>query len=170
RLNLPRIIQNVPVSFPGNQSDALPHYFLEFDMLDTETGEFLSIDRRREMLKGSPVVSAPVLWRGQAESVERLKSLVARSMYKTGGWRDKLLTEVQSRGQDLELVQRQTDNSDLSEGLYLKVEVNGQVVERYKFVRASFLQAVSDSGSHWMDRPIIPNQLRAGCDIFGSFG
>ena len=146
--------------------DALPHYFFEFDLLDTETGEFLSTDRRRELLQGSPVVSAPVLWRGPARSVEHLQSLVTRSRYKSGAWRDRLLTEAQLLGQRVELVQRQTDDSDLSEGLYIKVEVEGRVAERYKFVRASFLQAVSDSGSHWMDRPIIPNQLREGCDIW----
>jgi hypothetical protein len=146
--------------------DALPHYFFEFDLLDTETSEFLSTDRRSELLKGSPVVSAPVLWRGMARSVEHLQSLVARSLYKTDGWRDRLLAEARSRWHDIDLIQRQTDDSDLSEGLYLKVEAEGRVVERYKFVRASYLQAVSDSGSHWMDRPIIPNQLRAGCDIW----
>jgi hypothetical protein len=148
--------------------DALPNYFFEFDLLDTETGEFLSTDRRRELLKDSPVVSAPVLWRGAARSVEHLRSLVTRSRYKTGSWRDRLLAETRLREQDFEPVQRQTDNSDLSEGLYIKVEIDGRVVGRYKFVRASFLQAVSDSGSHWMDRPILPNQLREGCDIFGS--
>lgn len=117
-------------------------------------------------MKASPVFSAPVLWRGLARSVEHLQSLVARSLYKTGDWRDRLVTEARSHGQDIELIRRQSDNSDLSEGLYLKVEAEGRVVDRYKFVRASFLQAVSDSGSHWMDRPIIPNQLREGCDIW----
>jgi RNA ligase len=146
--------------------DALPHYFFEFDLLDAETGEFLSTDRRRELLKDSPLVSAPVLWRGLGRSVEHLQSLVRRSRYKTEAWRNRLLTEAQLRGQGIELIQRQTDNSDLSEGLYIKVEVEGRVVGRYKFVRASFLQAVSDSGSHWMDRPIIPNQIREGCDIW----
>jgi RNA ligase len=146
--------------------DSLPHYFFEFDLLDTETGGFLSTDRRRELLQGSPVVSAPVLWRGLARSVEHLQSLVARSRYKTGDWRDRLLAEAQLRGQDIDLIRRQTDDSDLSEGLYIKVEAEGRVVGRYKFVRASFLQAVSDSGSHWMDRQIIPNQLREGYDIW----
>jgi len=146
--------------------DALPHYFFEFDLLDTETGEYLSTDRRRELLQSAPVISAPVLWRGPAQSIEHLQSLVTRALYKTVAWRDRLLAEAQSRGHDVELMRRQTDNSDLSEGLYIKVEIEGRVVERYKFVRASFLQSVSDSGSHWMDRPIIPNQLRAGCDIF----
>jgi hypothetical protein len=146
--------------------DALPHYFFEFDLLDTETGEFLSTDRRRELLKDSPVVSAPVLWRGLARSVEHLQSLVTRSLYKTECWRDGLLAEARLCGQDIGLIRRQTDDSDLSEGLYIKVEAEGRVVERFKFVRASFLQAVSDSGSHWMDRPILPNKLREGCGIW----
>lgn len=32
--------------------DALPHYFLEFDLLDQDSGRFLSTDRRRELLEG----------------------------------------------------------------------------------------------------------------------
>ncbi|HZS43587.1 MAG TPA: DNA ligase, partial [Blastocatellia bacterium] len=60
----------------------------------------------------------------------------------------------------------QTDPSDLMEGLYIKVEEQGRVVERYKFIRESFLTAVIDSETHWLDRPIIPNQLREGVDIF----
>lgn len=63
-------------------------------------------------------------------------------------------------------MQQQTDSSDLAEGLYIKVEEEGRVIERYKFVRSGFLQAVADSGSHWMDRPILPNRLRDGCDLF----
>jgi hypothetical protein len=41
------------------------------------------------------------------------------------------------------------------------------VVHRYKFVRFDFLSAVLDSGSHWMRRPILPNQLADGVDLFG---
>jgi hypothetical protein len=33
------------------------------------------------------------------------------------------------------------------------------VTERLKYVRASFLQCVFASDSHWQSRPIIPNQL-----------
>ena len=53
----------------------------------------------------------------------------------------------------------ETDPADAMEGLYLKVEEDGQVVARYKWVRAGFLQALLDSGSHWADRPIIANRL-----------
>jgi ATP-dependent RNA circularization protein (DNA/RNA ligase family) len=147
--------------------DALPHYFFEFDVLDTEMNEFLSTERRHELLHASPLISAPVLWRGAAKSVEHLQSLIAPSLYQSRDWRERLRSEAALRNQPVEFVRQQTDNSDLAEGLYIKVETAGRVIGRYKFVRASFLQAVADSGSHWMDRPILPNQLRADCDIFG---
>ena len=53
------------------------------------------------------------------------------------------------------------------EGLYLKVEEGGRVLGRYKWVRASFLSAVLDSGTHWLRRPIVPNRLAPGVDLFG---
>jgi hypothetical protein len=148
--------------------DRLPHYFFEFDILDTETNEFLSTERRRARLKNSPVVSVPVLWQGQAKSLKDLQSCVKHSLYKSEDWRESLRNSCLQQAQNFELVQRQTDHSDLAEGLYIKVEEGGGVVERYKFIRASFLQAVFDSGSHWMDRPILPNQLREDCNIFQS--
>ena len=47
----------------------------------------------------------------------------------------------------------------MMEGQYIKVEENGRVVERMKYVRAAFLQCVDFSETHWLDKPIIPNQL-----------
>jgi hypothetical protein len=40
------------------------------------------------------------------------------------------------------------------------------VLERYKWIRASFLTAVVDSGSHWLSRPIVPNQLAEGVNLW----
>ena len=51
-------------------------------------------------------------------------------------------------------------------GLYLKHEDDGKVLGRYKWVRASFLSAVVDSGSHWLARRIVPNRLAPGVDLF----
>ena len=59
---------------------------------------------------------------------------------------------------------RETDPSRTMEGLYIKLEENGQVVDRVKFVRASFHQCVDASGSHWLDRPIVPNGLCRSLD------
>jgi hypothetical protein len=52
------------------------------------------------------------------------------------------------------------------EGLYIKVEEGDAVVDRYKYVRGHFVQQILDSGSHWLERPIIPNRLKPGITIF----
>jgi hypothetical protein len=146
--------------------DLLSHYFLEFDVLDTDTGAFLSTDRRREMLAALPLVSVPVLLSGPAGSLAELVALIGPSRFKSGRWRERLAEVCADRALDAERAWADTDRSDLMEGLYLKVEEGGRVVERYKYVRASFLTAVRDSGSHWLKRPIVPNQLRDGVDLF----
>ncbi len=47
----------------------LPHYFLEFDMFDKDSGEFLSTERRASLLAGGPVLSVPVLGTGSVGPV-----------------------------------------------------------------------------------------------------
>ena len=113
--------------------DQLPHYFFEFDILDTETESFLSTARRRAMLAGGPVHSVPVLREGSFTKLTEITKLIEPSLYKSDG--------------------------GVSEGLYLKWEEEGIVKGRYKFVRAGFLQTILDSGTHWKDRPLVPNQL-----------
>lgn len=147
--------------------DCLPHYFFEFDVLDTEAGEFLSSERRRAMLGGLPMVSAPALWSGAAASLKQMAALIKPTLYKTSEWRERLEAASAARALDLGRVQRETDPSDLMEGLYIKIEEEGRVRLRLKYIRASFLQAVADSGSHWLDRPIIPNLLDDGVELFG---
>lgn len=147
--------------------DSLAHFLFEFDILDTETREFFSTDKRRDFLDGLPVVSVPVLWAGVARSLNDLSSLVKHSLYKSANWRESFMQSCLQNGQSYERITRETDSSDLMEGLYIKVEEDDRAVERYKFIRASFLTAVFDSGSHWMDRPILTNLLREGVDIFG---
>ena len=146
--------------------DHLTHYFFEFDVLDRERGTFLSTNKRQELLSGLPVVSAPVIWSGRIRSAKQLRSLVAASRFQTSRWRERLMEVCHSRGLDPDRMLRETDAAGLMEGLYLKVEDGQQVIARYKFVRSSFLQAVEDSDSHWLERPIVPNRLREGVDIF----
>lgn len=147
--------------------DRLPHYFLEFDVLDTENGAFLATAERRALLTGTPVAAVPVLRTAPCREPAELTSLVAPSLYKTPAWRDRLNAAAAARGVGAEQVWRETDTSDLMEGLYIKVEEAGRVVVRYKFIRTSFLTAVLDSGTHWLRRPIIPNRLAADVDLFG---
>jgi hypothetical protein len=142
--------------------DRLPSYFMEFDVYDRESQEFLSTERRREMFEGSPVSSVPVLRSATFDRLDELTSLVGRSLYKTANWQQRLREAATARGVDIEQTVRQTDSSDEMEGLYVKHEEHGRVVGRYKWVRASFITAVVDSESHWLSRPIVPNQLEDG--------
>ncbi len=147
--------------------DRLPHYFLEFDILDTETGAFLATQERRALLHGTDVASVPVLRTGPCRDLAEVTSLLGPSLYKSPTWRTNLNDGALGRGLDPTQVGKETDPSDLMEGLYIKVEEGGRVVERCKFIRASFLTTVLDSGSHWLRRPILPNQLAEGVDLFG---
>lgn len=146
--------------------DALPHYFLEFDMLDLETRQFLSTKRRREMLAGSPVVSVPVLFEGQLRSHRNLAGLVGQSTFIREGHLERLRESCTALGLNPERALRETDSSLTMEGLYLKTEDDEQVTARYKYVRASFLQAVEAAEGHWLNRPIIPNQLQPEVNLF----
>lgn len=139
--------------------DALPHYFLEFDVLDRETGRFLDTPSRRALLEPLPVASVPVLSQGEFRDRESLLALLGSSRYITGAHLEHLREDARRLGLDEERQCRETDASDAMEGLYLKVEEDGRVVERLKYVRASFTQTVDASQSHWLDRPIVPNRL-----------
>lgn len=154
--------------------DELPHYFLEFDMLDLERDVFLDTPSRRALLAGSPVASVPVLAEGTFDHLRELEGLMGPSLYKSAHWRERLEWAA-GRGESgrfgsLERALAQTDPSDEAEGLYIKREEEGVVVGRYKLVRQSFLTQVVDSDSHWLDRPIVENGLSEGVDIFSGGG
>lgn len=145
--------------------DALPHYFMEFDVLDTEMNEFLDTPRRAELLADLPVTPVKVLFAGEFPGEAFLRALVGPSHFISALAPAQLREDVARLGWDVERAVRQTDLSGLMEGLYVKVEEGGTVTERYKFVRDEFLQTVTADG-HWQDRPMIPNRLAPGADLF----
>lgn len=139
--------------------DRLPHYFLEFDIWDREEGCFLDTPRRHELIKELPVASVPVLKTGSFRSLEELLKLLGHSNYISGAPFDALRADCEKLGLDADRAIRETDPTGLMEGLYIKVEEGGQVIDRMKFVRSGFYQKVQESDSHWLERPIIPNHL-----------
>ena len=140
--------------------NALPHYFLEFDILDRQTQCFLDTPLRRRMLADFPVVSAPALYQGTLSSLDKLIALLGRSNYSNGENMDMLRTQCETLALNANEICGETDCTGIMEGLYVKVEANGKVVDRVKYVRASFLQNVRASQAHWLERPIVPNLLR----------
>lgn len=162
--------------------DALPHYFLEFDILDTEADRFLSTTARRRLLEGTPVVSVPVLFDGVLHRLEDLTAFVGPSLYKTPRWREVFERVVADQGLNLDYAWRYTDPSDLAEGLYIKWEEEDYIVRwgydvnteegRYKWVRADFHQLILDANKdpkgHVAFQPMILNQLTPGADIWSA--
>lgn len=148
--------------------DALPHYFLEYDVLDLERQVWMSTSNRKQLLARLPLVSVPVLFAGKIESYKQLLGMLGKSHYQTSGYLERLLLICEEKGLDWGQSLKQTDQSSLMEGLYIKVEAGDVVTERYKYVRSSFLTTILQSDGHWLNRPIIPNILRADVDLFGS--
>jgi hypothetical protein len=147
--------------------NALPHYFHEFDVWDRVEQCFLSTRRRRELLSGSPVLSVPVLYEGEMPTDSKLLwKLVCPALAKTSSWKNDFEKEVRLQGLPLDLCWKQTDKDDRAEGLYVKIEDENAVLARFKLVRSNFTQTILDSGSHHQRRPIIPNGLVEGVDLY----
>lgn len=147
--------------------DALPHYFLEYDVLDLEKQVFLSTKSRQQLLAGLPLISVPVLFSGEIQSYKQMIGLLGRSHYQTAAHLQTFRQVCQEKGLDVERSLKQTDQSSLMEGLYIKVEPEDTVTARYKYVRSSFLTTIQQSDGHWLNRPIIPNLLCPDVDLFG---
>ncbi len=145
----------------------LPHYFMEFDIYDKLTNEFLSTERRKILLAVLPfVASVKVLHEGRMPDMQALRRLIGHSYFISEDCQQILRNLCAIRQLDSAQVIKETDTSALMEGLYIKVEEDGIVKERYKYVRSGFLQTVFDSESHWMDRPLLPNRLKPGIELF----
>ena len=139
--------------------DALPHYFMEFDILDRETDRFLDTPSRRAITSRLPVCSAAVLAEGAFNRMEDMLKYLGDSNYITEDHIASLRAAAAREGQDPDRICRETDHRRTMEGLYIKVEEDGRVADRMKYVRAAFLQCVDFSETHWIDKPIIPNRL-----------
>lgn len=142
--------------------DALPHYFMEFDILDTKTGEFLDTSRRCEMLRECPVKCVHVIARGAFKKLDELSSMITRSNFITDERIINLNNAAEAAGVVATAAWSHTDHSTDMEGLYVKWEEDGVVKGRYKFVRQSFTNSILDQETHWHDRPIIQNRLVPG--------
>lgn len=130
--------------------DALPSYFLEDDVFDRRTKRFLCTARRRRLLEPLPSVfgcPVEVLYEGAVDDASELRGLVGPSRYKSPSWPE--------RCPSLEGV----EDSDAMEGLYIKVECDGVVERRLKWVRPGFLQHIAQAQGHWRERAEVRNQL-----------
>ena len=118
----------------------LPHFFMEFDVMEKVSGKFLDTPSRLVMLSGLPIVSVKVIGQGAYDRLEGLTRLAGESSFRDGPM----------------------------EGLYIKHEEDGEVKGRYKYIRNDFIQKVVDMGDHWLNMPLTPNALAPDADIWRS--
>jgi hypothetical protein len=141
--------------------DALPSHFLEFDILDMQDGHFLDTPSRQELLSAVPAIhSVRVIADGSAAAIQHPSRFVGPSAFKSTSWRQSAELAASRAGQSPEAFLARVDGSDLAEGIYGKVEENGEVVLRFKWVRPEFVAAIVDGGRHWKDMPLIPNVVQ----------
>lgn len=150
--------------------DELTHYFMEFDIFDKLENKFLSTKRRKEILKGHDfITSVLVLYEGKLKNLKELTSFLGKSNFKSENCEEVLKKLCEELNLSYEIAKKQTDASNLMEGIYIKVENEEEVIDRFKYVRSSFLNTILDSETHWLNRPIIPNKLKNGVDFFSSW-
>lgn len=125
----------------------LTHFFYEFDIWEKAEQQFLSLQRRLQILDGTGVETVPVVHTGNINR-KSLQKLIGPSRFDSEF--DNPITN-------------QTD--DLMEGLYLRTEADGIVTSRSKFVRPEFVEKIKQS-THWQHRTMVANQLREGTDIW----
>jgi hypothetical protein len=126
---------------------SLPHYFFEFDIYDKQQEAFLDLEQRLALLEGTGVQTVPVLHTGPISRSD-LEELIGPSRF------DSHFENPFTK---------RTDN--LMEGLYLRIEAEGIVFGRAKFVRPEFVEKVKQS-THWQHQPMVPNQLAESADIW----
>lgn len=149
--------------------DNLPHMFMEFDIWDKAEERFLSTAARHRLLAGSCVTSVPVLHSGPMPKAAReVTRHVAPSLYRTPMWRANLADAAAAAGASYEEALLRTGDSDLSEGIYGKVERGDEVLFRWKWVRPEFVQTIVDNDRHWSEYDMIRNRLADGVDIFAA--
>ena len=101
--------------------DELPHYFMEFDILQYHNQSFLSTSRRKDFLQELPfIVSVRVLHEGKVDSVKTLRKQVGASEFISHSQKRHLRQTALQCGLSEEQVLRETDTTGLMEGLYIK--------------------------------------------------
>jgi hypothetical protein len=139
--------------------DRLPHYLLESDMFDKRSGIFLSTAARNAMLTGHTayIKSVPVIASFKPTKLSQLTQLIGKPKYQSDNWREILWNKCDMYDWDLEKILKETDQSELMEGLYIKHEDERQILGRYKYVRYEFVNTIINSGSHVRERDPIHN-------------
>lgn len=150
--------------------DLLPHYFMEFDIYDKQREVFLDTPTRHAMLAsaGVKVCSVPVLKTAKFDKLEDITGLHGVSGLISEQAPRRLEEEMKrvNLPEDIAAILMKLNKDRLMEGLYLKLEEDGVVKERFKWVRGDFVQSIKQADTHWDEREPIPNILAPGATMY----
>ena len=131
--------------------DVLPSYWLEFDVYDRESQQFLSTPARQALLTHLDFLpSVRIIACLQQTRLNELGALMGQSAFMSANAYAKLPANALNH----------TDTSGLMEGLYLKLENTDYVVQRYKLIRPEFIRFIQQQATHWQKQAVIKNQLK----------
>lgn len=111
----------------GMEYDSLPSYFIAYDIFDYVKGYFIDTGKTRELLTKAGFDTVPLL----AKNVDNFKDIVK-------------LTRTNSN----------FSSSEKVEGVYVKVCDGKQITNRFKMIRAGFVQ-----GEKWDKNKLNKNKL-----------
>jgi len=137
--------------------DNLPDYFIAFDIWDKHNNFFLNSDIWREMVAGFDVETVHLIARGSANKMNNFAQYITKTIYKSGTWKDEYEQKLLYLHEFYD--ESETDMSDLMEGIYIKIEDDEKVVDRYKLIRDDFEKIQTDDAK-WGQRPIFENGIR----------
>lgn len=135
--------------------DKLPAYFIAYDVYDQTSGMFLPQKLRQEILDGL-TPCPPVLHRGPFGKVNSFAKFIGRSAFRSPKWRDTFKLECERLGLAPAALMSETDDSELMEGVYVRIESETEVVGRMKLPRPEF-EKVRVDDEKWGRRAILPN-------------
>lgn len=146
--------------------NALPSYFIEYDIYDIQREVFLDTPTRHNILtqanfnQKNPIVSAHVIHQNNLKTYHELVTLLK---LKTAFGKDENISKdfeqtIQYQ-KNKAYLEKQSLVDVYPEGFYIKVEKNGVVLDRYKFIRKAFLDMVISS-NHWKNNQPVKNKLK----------
>ena len=126
--------------------DALPSYFLAFDIYDKTQEKFLSTPKFLDRIKNSCIKSVPILYSDRFDKINSFIQYIKPTSFKTKEWKSKLIQIASEK--ELE----HTDMTDLMEGVYVRIENDDWVVGRMKHPRDEFKKMVMTQESQLDDK------------------
>lgn len=139
--------------------DALPSYFIEYDIFDLDKEVFWDTQSRKNILTQynfnnyNKLTSAHVIHQNGLKSINELVHLLS---IKTGFGKSSLCEKVFVK--EFNHLKSETLYDPYPEGFYIKTEKDGIVIGRYKFIRKSFMDKVLNN-KHWNNGSSIKNKL-----------